>query len=408
MAVSVVLITTAPAEPPGVLPPVVKNAAPLAPPRTDSTTTNQGVVVLVSGRVFSGTVTEIAGGYRVEQETGHVTLPYNQVKLTARSLAAAYEALRRSFEDPTAREHLALADWCLEHGLLRQAHAEVNRALILEPLRTDARTMLIKLEAQLNPHKKGATVSRPAMSADGFVHTGESTASGLSRGTLQTYIRHVQPLLMNKCGNAHCHGAAATNAFHIQNVRLNSQRGRTAGANNLDTVLNFIDPENPSASDLIAVIREGSEPHAKIFSGPKGDRQLEILANWVAQVSDEFDPSKVGRPRPNRFTPPSTAMRLANANAPVNGSSADALGRVVFTKSEMRTSPQQTADRSVPRPFQPVPDARPLPNPNISREARLLERIRQEEAPDLFDPDEFNRKVHGMTARQLRNRSSND
>jgi len=53
-----------------------------------------------------------------------------------------------------------------------------------------------------------------------------------------------------------------------------------------------------------------------------------------------------------------------------------------------------------------APESASLEKTAPAREAQMLEELRISRQPDAFDPDEFNRRVHGATAAELRQRSS--
>lgn len=328
----------------------------------------EGVVVLTDGRVFSGTITEAAGGYRVESQGSYVILPFDRVRLTATSMASAYEALRDGNRKPTTDDHLTLAEWCLKNNLPQQARTEVALALKLEPLRSDARALLQKIDQRLtnsgDTAAAGTGAGQPPITP---VSLDQRTAAGLGRESLQVFIRKVQPLLVNKCGNAHCHGSSAENSFQLIGVRLTSLGHRSSSEENLKTILQFINVSNPKQSPLLVKSREPALVHQKLFVGSRQHEQFALLENWVLQVAQDFATDRGSMSQPGT-TPP---------DPPPSSSVTPAVATAI-------------------EPTTPTPKGTP------ARHRELLDEIRREQLPDAFDPDIFNRRVHGMTAREYR------
>ncbi len=314
-----------------------------------------GIVLLKDGRVFPGSYQQVPGGYRVENHGGSVILPFEQVHLTAESLVNAYEIMRDATLQPSTDQHLKLAEWCINNDLLEQARVEITWALQLEPLRTEARLLLAQLDAKSNlPVVKHP---KPAMSADGFRLPDERTDSGIFKEAHQEFIRKVQPILVNKCGNAGCHGSAATNNFLISNARRTAQ-GTIASDQNLEAVLSFIDPNSPDSSPLLLKPSEQTPHHKKQFLGAAGRLQYQTLSQWVNDVSTSME-----KPKP-RIDPQLTTLTPQPRNA-------------------MTEEPAA--------PIQQVNGIEASP----AREKALLQEIRNAQEPDAFDPEVFNRKMHG-------------
>ncbi|MEX0587026.1 MAG: hypothetical protein WD176_10300, partial [Pirellulales bacterium] len=72
------------------------------------------LLVLFDGRVMQGRISEVPGGYQIEQSTGVQVLPYEYIRLAASSLDDAYIKQRDALKKPTAGDHLQLAQWCYE------------------------------------------------------------------------------------------------------------------------------------------------------------------------------------------------------------------------------------------------------------------------------------------------------
>lgn len=342
------------------------------------------VVVLVDGQVLFGIVSETPGGYRIDIGDTHFVVPFERVRLTAESLAAAHELLRDALREPTAEDHLVLAEWCLKQNLVDQAKQEVTAALKLEPLRSDARALLARVDERLGTKTTTSRVvrvsSESAKSAMETPHT--LIPADLSPQGFQDFMRQVQPLLMNKCGNAACHGGGAKNAFRLVPARLGTAGHRYGTEQNLEMVFRFLDFSDPLRSPLLVKPAESTDVHRDLFLGPRRAPQFDVFRDWVMQLTE-------------------TPVTVQEATTAKERSHRDALP-VASTVSTSATTPASSPPpaHSEPKPLRPSISSR---EPD---EKLLLERIRQEQSPDPFDPEVFNRRVHGMTAREYRERGT--
>jgi hypothetical protein len=334
-----------------------------SPPGDPADAQPQRVIVLSTGSVIFGDVVERPGGYLVQEQYGSVVIPFTQVLLTAANLPDAYRKLSGRLKVPTAGQHLALAEWCYENQLLDAAQQEVKQALLLEPERRDARDFLQKLQQTM---ESGGIPDRVAQHAAANVwvdpsHPGQpwksrmrperdderarelSSVGGLSTDTVQMFVRQIQPLLLNKCGDARCHGQAATNAFRLTPVRRGMSGFRILTEKNLSAVLREIDRAAPRKSPLLSV---SAGPHAQgfeaKFTGPAGEKQLQALVEWVLSAGGEL----------------SRQEHVAGSSSPDGDAS--------------------LTGRNAPLMRDP-----------------FLEQILAEERPDQFDPAIFNEMMHG-------------
>lgn len=329
----------------------------------------EGVIVLDDGRVFSGTISNVAGGYRVDWNETYAIVPFAKVDVTAPTLNAAYIALRDRVLKPTAADHLQLAEWCLSNKLVGQARSEVTKALTLEPLRPEARVLMAQIDELLNPEKQKMQVpSQAAMTIDGFLREEQNRSSGMSRQAHQDFIRQLQPLLMNKCGNATCHGAAAQNSFQLQAIQRGTSGNRLQSQQNLDAVLKFVDRDQPGRSRLLLTDPSLDAIHRKVFLGSRGAIQYQLLANWVAAVAGK--PLVASPQSAIAATPVPTA--LPNASNPI---------RLLVGETHGDSPAQVTTP---------------------AQQAAIRQAAIQQSQPDPFDPEVFNRRVHGSTAGELK------
>ena len=302
------------------------------------------VVVLVGGGLLEGTVSESASGYVVERPKGRVVVPFRSVLLTAASRSDAYEKRRKTLSPPSPGNHYRLAQWCLRYGMNTEAKRELRTSLALAADYEPARELLVnieRLENPITPRVDRVNAAPLPRTGDGYERPSEVSIAGLAPETARTFTTRVQPLLVNGCGNARCHGGTSQNG-----LRLERPHGRSRTQRNLAAVLEYVDFDEPGASPLLTKPSGSHGPRRQpAFVGRSGRTQREMLAAWVKEVA-----------------------------------------RDLGTENGKEPSPVVTASREVPR------DARASATKPPSRKSPdLLDRILDEERPDAFDPDAFNR-----------------
>lgn len=307
------------------------------------------VLVLVGGTLVEGGISESASGWVVERPKGRFVVPFERVLLTAVSRDDAYRKRREQLRQPSPGNHVQLAQWCLRFGMSEQAKTELRDALRLAPEYRPARELLKDVEQLENRFTPRHEQTEPAAEKtdDGYDVPDVVSVAGLAPETARLFTIRVQLLLVNGCGNARCHGGSAENGLSLERPR-----GRLRTQQNLAAALAYVDAEHPLASRLLVAPSEGHASLPRpVFDGPGGRAQRELLEEWVTAA----------------------ARDLADS-----GESSSAVART--TDRDVRTStPIQRTDRDS------------MPTPTERRAPDLLDRILDDERPDAFDPDAFNR-----------------
>lgn len=310
------------------------------------------ILVTVEGRIIEGAITRNAGGYEVEMGGTRFVIPDAQVRVEATDRQQAYEKLRSTLPPDRPGPHVELARWCMEHALYDAARIELVHALRLDSKHTAARFALRQLEDMTNPagaiHR--AVAVSPPRTAEGFEPAEAVSLAGLSPEAAREFVLRVQPLLINKCGNAACHGPAAQREFSLCPVRPGQAAHRIYSERNLAAVLRRIDPATPLRSPLIVAPAGEHDEGQPVFRGRGGEAQRELLAGWVEKVAREM-PELLPADEPH-----------VASSAPSQAAGSQAYGGAVSA------SPLTQADEE------------------------FLREILREERPDAFDPDEFNRR----------------
>ena len=254
---------------------------------------SSGVLVLADGKVLDGRFLPRPDGYEVEVQGGRMFIESARVRFIARDFEDAYQRMRASFSELTPQSHMELARWCLTNKRTDLARREVLDALHKDPNRIDAQRLLQSLIQQSEQSAKSSggsglsefpSLARPA----GPVPEARSLA-GLSRSVAQDFTRHIQPILMNKCSNAGCHGVRAISSFQL----TSSHRGTSVSIaeRNLAAVMKQIDLSRPSSSPLLSALDGNhANTNAPLFRGRSGAVQMKTLRDWVGAVSNDIAP----------------------------------------------------------------------------------------------------------------------
>lgn len=335
-------------------------------------------LVLFDGRVVEGSVEERPGGYLIHQSSGAIVLPFEMIRVAATSLTEAYEKQRDNFAFPTANDHLTLAQWCYSNRLFAQANAELEAVLRLEPQRSEARELLKLVDDATRRQAARHTASRGPESG-----TGERTSGRIRTETHAAFIGRIQPLLVNKCGNATCHGTASTNGFRLANVRTGLRHQRLQSDHNLAAVLAQISAEHPQQSPLLLKPQDREMPvHRGVFFGATGDNQVQMLRDWISgAAADIVDSGAVSATGDEAAAGAEPAPTGQGPSAPPVGPAIPVVER-----------PETAFSRPKPKVIE-------VPGPGSPRSSDLLRKVLDEERPDPFDPEVFNRQVHGLPPR---------
>jgi hypothetical protein len=303
-----------------------------------------GLLILVNGNIVEGKISESPSGFLVQVRSNKYLVPYGRVRFEAANRREAYLKQRKFLIKPAPREHVTLARWCFEQKLFAEARIELRDALRLSPRNPFAREMLVQMEEILNPDDPVNKQRDPSTRRDdaGFELSETKSLAGLSRDVVQEYVSRVQPLLMNRCGNASCHGSTkGTSDFSLERVRVGFRRHRGPNERNLKQVIEQIDTASPDRSPLLTVTtgRHGGS-RRDVFVGSAASKQRETLRNWIRKVTKELDQQST---------------------------------TVVAAKSKTKTAKRIGKSKAIPSddPF--------------------FRKILRDERPDAFDPREFNR-----------------
>lgn len=384
------------------------------------------VLVLRTGRVMQGRIKTISTGWLVSTDRGSAVIPFDQVHFDADDLNEAYLRLRIQHGTPTVASHLRLAEWCLSQNILPEAARELRDALEKDPSNETARLMLDRVDTEI---RRRTPLPDTAPAQDVVLITERTpeyeadevrSLSGLSPETAREFVASIQPLLLNKCGNARCHGTAAENEFQLTRLRGGSSNSRLVSEKNLAAVLDNLRPGQSRTAGLMEIVR-GSHAGQTIFNGRYGAVQSQTLQQWMKTAARELQfeaaPTEktafATRPQPPASFSPAdnepTDKLSAGVDEPASGDSRN-VSAIGPSSESASTADREFADvtghqsqgtnmrigqegsQSSVAGREPG-SASPTPLTNVQR---LLQEARQHVRQlDAFDPEDFNRRFAG-------------
>jgi hypothetical protein len=267
------------------------------------------VLLLQNGEVLQGTVSLSDGRYQVHVSGGEIDVKPSDVICCCRSLEEAYWQRLRLIQQDSAQARLELAQWCQRAGLAQHAAAELAQARSLDP----SHPLIPLLERQLKlaaQNSERGVVAAKAV-AGPTVHELDLMVRGMPPRTVEIFAQTIQPLLMNSCATAGCHGQPGGNKFQLFRIPVGTTSRRLT-QRNLYATLDYLDWDNPMESRLITVPKRAhGTAKAPIFA----DRQLgqyRQLAAWccrVAQVNDSVLQASYNEPFPSAAASKSGARK---------------------------------------------------------------------------------------------------
>jgi hypothetical protein len=276
-----------------------------------------GVLVLRNGSVLNGQVVRAGDHYLITGEGVETRLRAGDVDFFCRDLKEAYARKRLLLQPEDWEARFSLAHWCLRLDLLDGAQEQVAAIQAVAPKSRRAEALAGQIADRrnelANPRPKSDAGPAGPRSSDL-----ELLVRGLPSNTVANFTDVIQPLLLNNCAAAGCHGARSTAQFRL----LKPSRGpsRRLTHRNLHATVAWIDRADPARSRLLTA---AGDPHGglslPIFSRAKATHYRQLAA-WVssfgsASAAEAAEPVTVSHAVPLAMSPlsESAAMRpIAN------------------------------------------------------------------------------------------------
>ena len=374
------------------------------------------VLLLRNGEVIDGQITRSGDRYDVAMPNAELRIRASEVRLVGRDRQELYRVRRENLELGKVQEHLELAEWCIKNRLWSEAQAELTDATEADATHPKIALLGRRLELAIRPPAAKVTpaATTPAVKSDQVsADELDKLVRSLPPGSVETFANSVQPLLLNHCSTAGCHGPQSQTSLRLMRIPPARVTGRRLTQRNLHAALSMIDRENPDESPLLLV---PTQPHANLKAAIFTNRdavQYKQLVDWVERVSGSAATVKSSKPatlteptspllqtveRPNRRQRQErgqAAQSESNAQEPANFEDSEAATMPV-NDEESATNVAEDQGLS-----SDLPDAKSsstaksrgeyVPRPKLQRGA-----ARDAFVPkDAFDPEIFNRRFFG-------------
>ncbi len=369
-------------------------------------------------RVISGKISQRGEFYEVEiAPESRVSIPKQNVAHVATSLEGLYQAKRLGVSKWSVGDHYQLTRWCLLNNLLahaaehyaetvqrspnhpriRQLGVELQQRMLQDP---DFRQYLGLAATEPKSLESQTTVNVPAaLSVDVVAASTFETQSSPPPAVGRHFAERIQPILLNRCSQAACHGAQSHNSFRI--VAPYATAAARITGENLASALKQVSTQSNQASPLVhfATQAHGIQPAPAIAMSET--KLIQELESWIAFVHNPVvsavasDSNSLG-----------SQVKTAEQFQVEPFASAVMLIPVDPGATQLKQVPRSsatTADVSPETPFPssafPVgsllPTAADMDALDAQIKAALGERSPTSNAVpvDPFDPAEFNRKV---------------
>lgn len=337
----------------------------------------ESILLLRNGEMIRGHAVISGDTYDVTSTDVEIHVKSADVLLVCRDIQECYDHRRKALQAGSVEQHLDLAQWCMRNDLPAEGGQQL--ALAMQADASHPKVPLVERQLRLLLKEKraspsGVPVSKPAGPS---IDELDRLFRGLPSGAVETFTSSVQPVLLNRCATASCHGPGAPNGLHLLRVPAGRTSTRRVTQRNLHTVLALVDKERPEFSRLLTV---PLEPHGNASTAIFTSREMtqyQQLVRWVLQVASSPGTDK---PTTVNAAPQALLQTLEAARVqPGRSDKADSAEARNFGEppADLPTAPPD------PRLKQP---ASPRSEPQRGAKQETFE------PRDEFDPEIFNRK----------------
>jgi hypothetical protein len=332
-----------------------------------------GVLLLRNGELVEGDILLSGDRYDVSVAGGQIHIKRTEVEYFGQSILDCYGQRRSHAEPGKVEGYLELAKWCLRQQLYEQAALALADAIDADPMHP--RIALLERQLKFALEQPTETPAKTQQADDGpSIRDLNRTTEGLPPGVVEAFTTSIQPVLMNHCSTAGCHGSQSPTPLKLMRISAGKAPSRRATQRNLYSVLSLVDRERPGESRLLTI---PTHPHGNvksaIFSSRETNQYRQLVA-WAYQVANQPLPEGI-----------SAISDLAGPTA-----------RRVARRQQSHKGPRVANDSS--------PDGGPEAKPSAARKAAGQPSVRPKadetaevdaaDNVDLFDPAVFNQRYH--------------
>lgn len=272
-------------------------------------------VLLKNGEFLRGTVQRETDYVVVDDGTSRFRIRRDQVAFVGDSLSSLYQFKRSRTDNYSADAQLKLVAWCTDKDFIAAAVYHLAKARHLQPnhhripelqarlqvklqdrgglVAVDSAKPIAGNDAQLafKPNaetdatsaKLPAAADESASSAGSPVPLAETPVNTENHELTRYFTSRVQPILLNRCALAHCHGHASDNQFALRRVPGIRQQSRDITIHNLKATSQYIIGSTPDETELL---RRATKAHGRSTSKllVVSKKQQDVLVTWTAAL----------------------------------------------------------------------------------------------------------------------------
>jgi hypothetical protein len=251
-----------------------------------------GVLLLRNGELIEGQITQAGDHYDVTLRDGEIHVRVADVEAVCRDLDDCYSVKRDHVAAGNVNDQLALAEWCLRHKLLDQAGLAIQEGRMIDATHPKLALLERRLKLANEPvHEDVRTASATSDQPSGDEL--DRTTRGLPPKAVEQFTTNIQPLLLNHCSTAGCHGPQSTMSFHLLRLPSGRTGSRRSTQRNLYAALELVNREHPAESKLLTVPASGHGGAKAAIFGKHQANHYRQLVEWVYLVSSQrIEPSQ--------------------------------------------------------------------------------------------------------------------
>ncbi|MBT5598368.1 MAG: hypothetical protein HOJ62_07070 [Planctomycetaceae bacterium] len=256
-----------------------------------STTNPNSVLLLRNGQTFTGTITRSQGiqaHYTLIDTLGNrLRFPHDQVEFVSDSILEIYAYRRATQVRTSAHSCLALAQWCMHLRLFDQAQQQIDNAISIDGRSATITRLEVRLNLLRSPPVRQAAPSNGRVASTNIVSADQvqQRINEFPAGVVYHFTHSVQPLLLNRCALAACHGPNPKSSFVLFRTsakRIIPQRISLRNLYNTLATLDLVQPEN---SSLLKAATTVHGPQNQPTLGVDESEIIASLVDWVRVVA---------------------------------------------------------------------------------------------------------------------------
>ena len=359
----------------------------------------QSCVLLKNDNVLFGEATQVGEFVVVSTaKGGEIKLQRSEVACWADSIRNLYRFRVDHRSNGHLATHLRDARWCLRYDLYDLAVKELQFVRQLDPSNQEADAIEDRLRRQSTSFLRAQTSavieshSKAGMEPLAATHAFEAEDLNhkvVDPATLRRFASHIQPMLINRCGNCHqpsVHPADIGWSLLVPRPGSRASSGMTL--TNLQATLPHLDPDVPEASSLLL---KATSPHggSKAPLHTRDAKAIQSLEYWIlmatAAIANEQESRRVATREESLTSPIDNERYIVLQGESMTNENSNAVDSVPFVKD--RPAMTLHVDRH---------DAAEQSRSENSERSQVdnsePRRLPQVENP--FDPDLFNRRFH--------------